>query len=57
MNITTQLAVPSFMIIAWLLFEIIRFLRMRKGRETNKLLGWILRPWSAWAIVNLIYQL
>ncbi len=57
MNITTKLTVPSFMIIAWVLFEIIRFIRIRKGKKTNKLLGWILRPWSAWAIVNLIYQL
>ena len=45
------------MVLAWLFFEITRILRRRKGKETNKLPVWILRPWSAWAIVNLIYQL
>lgn len=55
-----SLLIPSLMIISWLLFEVARFLRKRKNKEintTHKLLVWIARPWSAWAIVNLIYQL
>ena len=50
-------AIPALMIIAWLLFEVIRFFRARKNKATSKILGWIVRPCSAWAIINLIYQL
>ncbi len=57
MSIIAGFAIPSLMVISWLLFEVVRFIRTRKNKQTNKILGWILRPWSAWAIVNLIYQL
>ncbi len=57
MNMIIYLTVPVCIIVSWLLFEIIRFLRIRKEEQTSKLIGWMLRPWSAWAIINLIYQL
>ncbi|MCK5528324.1 MAG: hypothetical protein KAI74_01460, partial [Kiritimatiellae bacterium] len=57
MNMIIYLTVPVCIIVSWLLFEIIRFLRIRKEKQTSKLIGWMLRPWSAWAIINLIYQL
>lgn len=57
MNIIINLIAPAFIITGWMLFEIIRFLRIRKGRKTSKLFGWSLRPWAVWAIVNLVYQL
>jgi hypothetical protein len=61
-NLTTPLLAPILILSLWATFEILNFLKVRKDRDRKTgavwtLTGWVLRPWSAFACVNLVYQL
>ena len=60
-NLALKLMVPVLIVVGWLLFEVVNLVLRRKGHSPagagRRLLGWILRPWASWGIVNLVYLL
>ena len=50
------LILPVVILSVWIIFEICyRFLG--NGKSYFRLIGWILRPWTAWAMLSVVYQM
>lgn len=50
------LYLPIIILCVWLVFEVL-YLMMGREKWLWKLVSWILRPWSFWAALSVVYQL
>jgi len=56
-DMNEKLIAPLLLLISWIVFEGVNFMRRRDEKPSQKLTGWLLRPWAVWAVLSIIYQL
>lgn len=53
---TELLSLSGLLLLVWLAYEPL-YQWKGKGHRTWRIAGWLLRPWTVWAAVNLVYRL